>query len=215
MYLGSGQPSETMLVSLGYSASGVILVWVACAATVAMVMSKPKLHPRVMSGSMILLQLGSVLTSIAQDNTGTTVLKPRANLSQPCLLPALPLTGYCNPKAGLALHRRAWLHTQERWPHPSSPQSHLSWPDGTGVEVLVPAPTWVGQLQWDWQGLWVHPIHDLMECVKGLDMWHHGSRTSMTHGNGGISGSFDEAPVLMMKPERDLEPDQKLITINI
>lgn len=114
MHLGSGQPSETVLVSLGYSATGVILVWVACAATVAMVMSKPKLHPRVMSGSMILLQLGSVLTSVAHNTTGTTVLKPRANLSQPCLSPALPLTGYCHPKAGLALHGRAWLHTQER-----------------------------------------------------------------------------------------------------
>lgn len=188
-----------MLVSLSYSATGVILVWVACAATVAMLMPKPKLHPRVMSGSMILLQLGSVLTSVAQDTTGTTVLKPRANLSQLCLSPSLSLTGNCNQKLGwLALHGRAWLHTQERWHHPSSPQSHLSWPDGTGVEVLVPAPTWVGQLQWDWQGFWVHPIHDLMDSVKRLVTWHQGSRISMTHSNGGILGSFNEGSVLMM-----------------
>lgn len=83
------------------------MVWVACAATVAIVMSKPTLHPRVMSGAIIPLQLGSVLTSVAQDTTETTVLKPRANLSQSCLSPALPLTGYCNPKAELLVHGRA------------------------------------------------------------------------------------------------------------
>lgn len=35
-----------------------VLIWVACAATGTMVMSRPELPPNAMSGYMVLLQLG-------------------------------------------------------------------------------------------------------------------------------------------------------------
>lgn len=52
-----------MLVSEGDAATGNILIWVASAATRAM--SRSKLLLRFMFGSVVLLQLGSVLMSMA------------------------------------------------------------------------------------------------------------------------------------------------------
>ena len=46
------------------------LVWVYCAATRAMVISGPKLLQRAMSRSMALIQLGSVMMSMAIVSTG-------------------------------------------------------------------------------------------------------------------------------------------------
>lgn len=185
------------------SATGVILVWVACAATVAIVMSKPTLHPRVMSGAIIPLQLGSVLTSVAQDTTETTVLKPRANLSQSCLSPALPLTGYCNPKAELLVHGRAWLHIQERWPHPSTPQSHLSWPRwhrcsaGSSLHLRRTAPVGLTRAL-DWPTPASTPSMTWWTVCEGTGYAEPWLQDFHDQGNGGISGSFDEGPVLMM-----------------
>lgn len=46
------------------------LVWVDCAATKAMVTSKPELLSRAMSRSMVLIQLGSVMLSTPLVSTG-------------------------------------------------------------------------------------------------------------------------------------------------
>lgn len=66
---------------MGRAAIWVILIWVASAASRTMVMSKPELLPRVMSESIVLLQLGSVMISVAQ--VGTGVHWNLAVLSQP------------------------------------------------------------------------------------------------------------------------------------
>lgn len=50
------------MVPEGHAVTGVILIWVACATTRAIVMSRPELLPRVMFGSVV-LQLGSVMMS--------------------------------------------------------------------------------------------------------------------------------------------------------
>lgn len=183
-------------------------------------MSKPTLHPRGMSGAIIPLQLESVLTSVAQDTTGTTVLKPRANLSQSCLSPVLPLTGYCNPKAELLLHGRAWFHIQERWPHPSTPKSHLSWPRwhrcrsaGSSPHLRRTAPVGLTRaLDWPtpastpsmtWWSVWRDWICGTM--APGFP-WPRQWRDIWEFWWG---SSVDDVP------ERDLEPGQQLITINI
>lgn len=48
--LGSGQISETMLVSEGYVATRVTLIWMACAATSSKVTPGTQVLPRVVSG---------------------------------------------------------------------------------------------------------------------------------------------------------------------
>lgn len=118
------------------SATRVILVCISRAASVAIVMSKPTLHPRVMSGTIILRQLGSVLTSFAQDTTETTVLKPRANLSQSCpsLATATQKLGWPFVGGLDSIFRKDSLISQ-------LPRAISHGPDGTGVEVLAPVPT--------------------------------------------------------------------------
>lgn len=59
-----------MLVPEGHAATGAILSWVTCATTRTLVRSKAKLQLSVMSGSMVLLQSGSVLKSLASVTTG-------------------------------------------------------------------------------------------------------------------------------------------------
>ena len=59
-----------MLVSMGHAATRAILIWMTCTVTEAMVMSRPKLQLRAVSGSMILLQLGSMLMSVVYVITG-------------------------------------------------------------------------------------------------------------------------------------------------
>ena len=59
---------ETMLVMEGLAA-GAKLIWVACAATRAMMASGLQLLSRAMSGSVFLLHLGSMLMSLAHVTT--------------------------------------------------------------------------------------------------------------------------------------------------
>ena len=55
--------------ALGHAAVGAILIWVAWSASRAMITSGPELLLRAMSGSMVLLQLGSVLMFMARVTT--------------------------------------------------------------------------------------------------------------------------------------------------
>lgn len=50
-----------MLVPVGHAAAGPVMIWVACPATRTLVTSRPELLPR----SMVLLQLGPVVISVA------------------------------------------------------------------------------------------------------------------------------------------------------
>lgn len=59
------------------------MVWVACTGTGAVVMSGPELVPRAMSEYMVLLQLRSVVISMACVSTGGHW--KHAVLNQPCL----------------------------------------------------------------------------------------------------------------------------------
>lgn len=64
--LGSGQIPETMLVFKGLAVTEAIRIWETCAAADrAIVMFRPELLPRIMSGSIFLLQLRSMLMSMA------------------------------------------------------------------------------------------------------------------------------------------------------
>lgn len=66
---GSGPPPEDMLDSGDHIAAGTMLIWEACATLGVMVTSGPKLLLMVMSGSMVLLHMGSVMMSIAHVTT--------------------------------------------------------------------------------------------------------------------------------------------------
>lgn len=55
---------ETMLVPEGRTTAGVPLMWMACAVTGVLETSRHSQPPSSMSGSMDLLQLGSVMTSM-------------------------------------------------------------------------------------------------------------------------------------------------------
>lgn len=59
-----------MLVPEGHATTGAILSWVTCTTTRTLVRSKTKLQLSVMSGSMVLLQSGSVLMTLASVTTG-------------------------------------------------------------------------------------------------------------------------------------------------
>lgn len=58
-----------MLVSEGHTAARAMPMWVACAATRAMMTFRPKLLVRAMSGPMVLLLLGSILIFMAHVTT--------------------------------------------------------------------------------------------------------------------------------------------------
>lgn len=66
---GSGPPPEDMLDSGNHTAAGTMPIWEACATLGVMVTSGPKLLLMAMTGSMVLLQMGSVMMSIAHINT--------------------------------------------------------------------------------------------------------------------------------------------------
>lgn len=73
-----------------HAAAGVILIQVAYVATRAMMTSRSQLLLTAMSESMVLLQLGSVMMSIAHVSMGGT-MKP---LKPCCAKPSLPFTVY-------------------------------------------------------------------------------------------------------------------------
>lgn len=81
--VGSGKPPEIMLVNKDHAPFWVIMIWVTCAGTGAMVMSGPKMVPRAMSEYMVLLQLRSVVISMACVSTGGHW--NHAVLNKPCL----------------------------------------------------------------------------------------------------------------------------------
>lgn len=58
-----------MLVTEGHAATMSMLIWVTCTAIVVVVRSRPGMLLRAMSGSTVLLELGSVLMSEAHDAT--------------------------------------------------------------------------------------------------------------------------------------------------
>lgn len=61
---GPGQSPKSMLVPEGYAATGAVWTWVACV-PIAPWYVWIGLKPMAMSGSMVLLQLGSVMVSMA------------------------------------------------------------------------------------------------------------------------------------------------------
>lgn len=85
---GSGQPSETMLVSTGHTATGTVLIWAVCTATGAIVAYRPDWRLKALSGFMVLLQLGFVLVSMVLFDTSDcrkhACWNLRSMLSRPC-----------------------------------------------------------------------------------------------------------------------------------
>lgn len=102
---GSGLQPVVILVSADCVAAAAMLVWVACAATEALMLSSHRLLPRAMSGSMTKLQLRSVLMSEARVTSGShrNHAKVAPSYTNPGTL-SLALSGHCSKRSGSDPH---------------------------------------------------------------------------------------------------------------
>lgn len=108
----------------------------------AIVMSAPELLLRVMSGSLVLLRLGSVTLSKAYVTTCMLKSKDHAEPAPPSTGPriAVPVPHWRHTVAGELVPPSPPHPTRERWPHPHHGHGRAV-PDGMGPgELALPLP---------------------------------------------------------------------------
>lgn len=79
-----------MLMSESLAVSGAILIWVTCVTTEAIVTSGLELLLRALSGSMDVLQLGSVMMAMAHVATVGSCMMNSEGHAEPALLLTIP-----------------------------------------------------------------------------------------------------------------------------
>lgn len=116
-----------------------------------------------------------------------------------------------------------------RRPEKKNYKENSSHPSPWALESrLAPALTWE---EWSWRSGWInsavihariqdlelshpniYPNYDLLECGKGLILWNHSFRISMTWGNIRITNRNVGFHYWSCTKAKGLEPDQQLIT---